>query len=114
MKFKKEIVAFTIYDYLKILPYLDQVNEIFVKKGIKKKDEKYNTKEENVKEFYETANSLLEGNISKEEKELVRKIVADYENDKEHKQSKKVIHEIFHRKWYNIIVINNESKIKKD
>ena len=114
MKFKKEIVVFTIYDYLKILPYLDQVNEIFVKKGIKKKDEKYNTKEENVKEFYETANSLLKGNISKEKKELVRKIVADYENDNNHKQSKKVIHEFFHRKWYNIIVINNESKIKKD
>ena len=58
MKFKKEIVVFTIYDYLKILPYLDQVNEIFVKKGIKRKDEKYNTKEENIKEFYETANKL--------------------------------------------------------
>ena len=112
MKFKKEIVVFTIYDYLKILPYLDQINEIFVKKGIKKKDEKYNTKEENVKEFYETANSLLEGNISKEEKELVRKIVADYENDKEHKQSKKVIFDFLHKKWYNISVTNNGSKIK--
>ena len=114
MKFKKEIVVFTIYDYLKILPYLDQVNEIFVKKGIKRKDEKYNTKEENVKEIYETANSLLKSNISKEKKELVRKIVADYEDDKKHKQSKKVIHEFLHRKWYNIIVINNRSKIKKD
>ena len=114
MKFKKEIVVFTIYDYLKILPYLDQVNEIFVKKGIKRKDEKFNTKEENIKEFYETANSLLESNISEEKKELIRKIVADYENDKNHKQSKKVIHEFFHRKWYNIIVINNGSRIKKD
>ena len=114
MKFKKEIVVFTIYDYLKILPYLDQVNEIFVKKGIKRKDEKYNTKEENIKEFYQTANRLLESNISKEEKELVRKILEDYENDKEQKESKKIIDDFLNKKWYNLVIINNESKIKED
>lgn len=82
MKTKKKYEAFTIYDYLRILPYLDKINKISMKKGILRKDFKCSTKEENIKEFYE----LLESEeISGEEKELVREIVAYYEDEEKRK-----------------------------
>ena len=86
MKTKKKYEAFTIYDYLRILPYLDKIDKISMKKGILRKDFECSTKEENIKEFYELSKNLLESEeISEEEKELVREIVADYEDEEKRK-----------------------------
>ena len=41
MKTKKKYEAYTIYDYLRILPYLDKIDEISMKKGILRKIKPY-------------------------------------------------------------------------
>ena len=73
MKFKKEIVVFTIYDYLKILPYLDQVNEIFVKKRNKKKRWKIQYKRRKYKRILWNSKQIIRKQYKQRRKRISKK-----------------------------------------